>query len=55
MVLMLTDKCLSRSPDIELKIIENIYEMIVESSLMYGIQVRVIHEGWENKYSWEFF
>jgi hypothetical protein len=33
------DKCLARTSDIRMKILENVYEMLSESRTMYGIKI----------------
>jgi hypothetical protein len=33
-------KCLARTPDMRVKILENVYEIVCESRLMYGAEIR---------------
>jgi hypothetical protein len=33
------DKCLTRTPDRRVKLLENVYEMVCESKLMYGAEI----------------
>jgi hypothetical protein len=37
--LVATDKCLARTPDMRVKILENVYEMLSESRTTYGIEI----------------
>jgi hypothetical protein len=37
--LVAIDKCLARTPDIWVKILDNLYEMLSESRTMYGIEM----------------
>jgi hypothetical protein len=37
--LLAIDKCLARTPDIRVRILENIYEMLCDSRMMYGIEM----------------
>jgi hypothetical protein len=37
--LLSIDKCLARTPDIRVKILENIYEMLSKSGTMYGSEM----------------
>jgi hypothetical protein len=39
--LIAINRCLARIPDMNIKMLENIYEMISESSMMYGIELWV--------------
>jgi hypothetical protein len=34
--LVATDKCLTRTPDMRVQLLENVYELVCESRLMYG-------------------
>jgi hypothetical protein len=45
--LIATDRCLARIPDMNVKISENIYEMISESSMMYGVELRGVYDAWK--------
>jgi hypothetical protein len=44
--LVATDKCLARAPDIKIKTLENVYEMLSESRTMYGIEICGLEGGW---------
>jgi hypothetical protein len=33
------DKCLTRTPDMGVKLLENVYEMVCESRIMYGVEI----------------
>jgi hypothetical protein len=37
--LVAIDKCLERTPDMRVKIVGNVYEMLSESRTMYGIEM----------------
>jgi hypothetical protein len=41
------DRCVARIPDMNVKMLENIYEMISESSMMYGIELRGVYVAWK--------
>jgi hypothetical protein len=41
---------LSKNPNTKVEIIENIYEMIIQSKMMYGIDVWSLEEAWEEIY-----
>jgi hypothetical protein len=45
--LVATDKCLTRTPDVRVQLLENVYEMVCESRLMYGAEIWVLDEGWK--------
>jgi hypothetical protein len=45
--LVATDKCLARTLDIRVKILENVYEMLSESRTMYGIEMWGLEGGWK--------
>jgi hypothetical protein len=36
--LVATDKCLTRTPDVRVNLLENVYEMVCEPRLMYGAE-----------------
>jgi hypothetical protein len=42
-----TDNCLRKTPDLRVKIFENLYEMVCESRLIYGAEIWRLHEGWK--------
>jgi hypothetical protein len=42
-----TDKCLTRTPDMKVKFLENVYEILYELSLVYGAEVWELEEGWK--------
>jgi hypothetical protein len=43
--LVATDDCLA-IPDTRMKLLENVYEMVCESRLMYGAKIWGLDEGW---------
>jgi hypothetical protein len=45
--LLAIDKCLARTPDIRVKVLENIYEMLCESRMMYCIEMWDLEGGWK--------
>jgi hypothetical protein len=45
--LVAVDKCLARTPDMSLQLLEIVYEMVCESRLMYGAEIWVLDEGWK--------
>jgi hypothetical protein len=45
--LIAIDRSLARIPDMNVKILENIYEMISESSMMYGIELWGVYDAWK--------
>jgi hypothetical protein len=45
--LVANDKCLTRTPDTRLQLLENGYEMACESRMMYGAEVWGLDEGWK--------
>jgi hypothetical protein len=45
--LVAIDKCLARTPDIRVTTVENIYEMLCESRMMYGIEMWGLEGGWK--------
>jgi hypothetical protein len=45
--LVAIDKCLARTPDIRVATLENIYEMLCESRMMYGIEMWGLEGGWK--------
>jgi hypothetical protein len=45
--LMAIDRCLPRIPDMNIKMLENIYEMISESSMVYGIELWGVYDAWK--------
>jgi hypothetical protein len=45
--LVTIDKCLTRTPDMGVKLLEIVYEMVCESRMMYGVEIRGIEEGWK--------
>jgi hypothetical protein len=40
-------KCLTRTPDMGVKLLGNVYEMVYESRMMYGVEIWGIEEGWK--------
>jgi hypothetical protein len=44
---MTIDRCLARIPDMNVKMLENIYEMVSESSMMYGIELWGVYDAWK--------
>jgi hypothetical protein len=45
--LLATDKCLARTPDMRVRILENMYEMLCESRMMYGVEMWGLEGGWK--------
>jgi hypothetical protein len=45
--LIAIDRCLARIPDMNVKMLENIYEMKSESSMMYGIELWGVYDAWK--------
>jgi hypothetical protein len=45
--LVATDKCLTRTPDMKVQLLENVYEMVCESRLMNGAEIWGLDEGWK--------
>jgi hypothetical protein len=44
--LVAIDKCLARAPDMSVKTLENVYEMLSESRTMYGIEMWGLEGRW---------
>jgi hypothetical protein len=40
-------KCLAKIPDARVMILENVYEIICESKLMYGVEICGLEEAWK--------
>jgi hypothetical protein len=45
--LVAIDKCLTRTTDMRVQLLENVYEMVCQSRLMYGAEIRGLDEGWK--------
>jgi hypothetical protein len=45
--LVAVDKCLTRTPDMRIQLLENVYEMVCLSRLMYGAEIWGLDEGWK--------
>jgi hypothetical protein len=45
--LVAIDKCLTRTPDMRVQLLENVYETVSESRLMYGAEIWELDEGWK--------
>jgi hypothetical protein len=45
--LVAIDKCFTRTPDMRVQLLENAYEMVCESKLMYGAEIWGLDEGWK--------
>jgi hypothetical protein len=43
------DKCISVTPSIKVQMLENMYEMVGESKIMYEIEVSGLNETWKEK------
>jgi hypothetical protein len=43
--LSFVDKCLTRTPDMRIQLLENVYEMVREARLMYGAETWGLDEG----------
>jgi hypothetical protein len=46
-MLIAVDKCLAWAPCIEVRSLENIYEILVESRMLYGVEILGIYEAWK--------
>lgn len=46
-VLIVTNKCISVAPNIRVKMLENIYEVVCESKITCGIEVWILSEEWK--------
>ena len=42
-----TGKCIAVTPDIKVQMLENIYEMVCESKIMYGIEIWGLNGAWK--------
>jgi hypothetical protein len=40
-------KCLTRTPDMGVKLLGNVYEMVCESRMMSGLEIWGVEEGWK--------
>jgi hypothetical protein len=45
--LVAIDKCLTRTHDMRIQILENVCEMVCESMLMYGAEIWGLDDGWK--------
>lgn len=45
--LLATDKCLATTPNMKVRALENTYEMLCESKMMYGVELRGFSEAWK--------
>jgi hypothetical protein len=45
--LVAMEKCLARTPDTRVKILENVYKILSEYRTMYGIEMWGPHRGWK--------
>jgi hypothetical protein len=45
--LLAIDKCLSGTPDMRIQLLENVYETVCESRMMYGAEIWGLDEGWK--------
>jgi hypothetical protein len=45
--LVAIDKCLTRTPDVRIQLLEDVYEMVCELRMMYGAEVWGLDEGWK--------
>jgi hypothetical protein len=43
--LVAIDKCLTRTPDMRVQLLDNVYEMVCESRMMYGAEIWGLDEG----------
>jgi hypothetical protein len=41
------DKCLATTPNVKVRVLENIYETLCESRIMYGVELWGLDEAWE--------
>jgi hypothetical protein len=46
-VLRATDKCIVLAPNIKVQMLENIYEMVCKSKIMYGIEIWGLDGAWK--------
>jgi hypothetical protein len=46
-VLSAIDKCIAVTRDIKVQMLENIYEMVCEFKIMYGIEVWGLNGAWK--------
>jgi hypothetical protein len=42
-----TDKCLATTPNMKVRTLENIYETLCESRIMYGVELWGLDEVWK--------
>jgi hypothetical protein len=45
--LVAIDKCLTRTPDMGVQILQNVYEIVCESRMMYGVEIWAVEGGWK--------
>jgi hypothetical protein len=45
--LLAVDKCLTRTPDMMVQLLGNVYETVCGSRLMYGAEIWGLDEGWK--------
>jgi hypothetical protein len=47
--LVVTNKCLTRTPDMGVKLLENVHKLVCESRVMPGVEIWVggVEEGWK--------
>jgi hypothetical protein len=45
--LIAIDRSLTRIPDMNVNMLKNIYKMISESSMMYGIELWGVYDAWK--------
>jgi hypothetical protein len=39
--------CVTRAPNIEVKVLEQLYNMLVESCMMTGVEIWGLEDGWK--------
>jgi hypothetical protein len=47
LAILAIDKCLSRTPNMRIQLLENVYEIVCESRMMYGAEIWGLDEGWK--------
>jgi hypothetical protein len=45
--LVAIDKCLTRTPEMRIQLLENVYELVCESRMIYGAEIRGLDEEWK--------
>jgi hypothetical protein len=45
--LVAIDKCLARTPEMKVVTLENVYEIVCESRMLYGVEIWGLEGGWK--------